>query len=100
MSGDAYLVNARIEPYPGARQDGYDPTRSRRLLLHRSELIKLQQRQDTERLTLVPLELGLVKNLIKLHFAVGKGKRAFEKRRTLREQDLKRETDRAMKLKR
>src|SRR3989339_859417 len=55
IGSEAYLVNAQIFPYIYARPDGYDPKRTRKLLLHKSELIRLKSKIDGANLTLVPL---------------------------------------------
>ena len=92
--GEAWLTNATIAPYAKAgRLDGYDPTRSRRLLLRARELSRLAGKHDAERVTLVPLRMFVHRGLIKVEVALARGKRVFEKRATIK----RREDERRMR---
>ncbi|MDO8621959.1 MAG: SsrA-binding protein SmpB [bacterium] len=92
--GEAWLTNATIPPYEKAgRLEGYEPTRSRRLLLRKSELARLAGKHDTERLTIIPLRLFAHRGLIKVEIALVRGKRVFEKRATIK----RREDERRMR---
>lgn len=91
---ELYLTNANIPfyEYAGVAKN-YDPTRSRKLLLKKSEIRHLIGKARTEGLTLVPIRIYTKKKLLKLEFGVGKGKKKFDKRETI----AKRETERKMK---
>jgi SsrA-binding protein len=95
---ELYLTSAFISPYKqaGLKQIN-DPTRSRKLLLKKSEIRQLIGKVRTEGLTLVPLRLYTKKRLLKLAFAVGKGKKQFDKREDLAKKEAKRNIDRALK---
>jgi SsrA-binding protein len=91
---EAYLINAYIGPYRymGDRE-GYNPERARKLLLRRREIAHLVGKQQEKGLTLVPLSLYTDRSLVKLEFAVARGKKSFDKRRSIRERELKRRLD-------
>jgi SsrA-binding protein len=95
---ELYLTNAFISPYKqaGLKQIN-DPTRARKLLLKKSEIRQLIGKVRTQGLTLVPLRLYTKKRLLKLAFAVGKGKKQFDKREDLAKKEAKRNIDRALK---
>jgi SsrA-binding protein len=95
---ELYLTNAFISPYKqaGLKQIN-DPTRARKLLLKKSEIRQLIGKVRTQGLTLVPLRLYTKKRLLKLAFAVGKGKKQFDKREDLAKREAKRNIDRALK---
>lgn len=93
-----YLTNAYIAPYKQAGLAKIDnPTRPRKLLLKKSEIRQLIGKVRTQGLTLVPLRLYTKKRLLKLAFAVGKGKKKFDKRQDLAKKETKRNIDRALK---
>ncbi|MFO0704554.1 MAG: SsrA-binding protein SmpB [Candidatus Andersenbacteria bacterium] len=100
-NGQASLVNAHIAAYkPAGPQPDYDPTRSRPLLLKRSELRTIVGQLNQKGLTLVPLRAIGVRNLIKIEFAVGRGKRQYEKRDVLRKREADRTINRALRRRR
>lgn len=95
---ELFLTNANIPFYKFAGEiKNYDPTRSRKLLLKKSEIKNLIGKTSVQGLTLVPLCVYTKKRLIKLEFAVGKGKKKFDKRDTLRKRDDKRKMERTIK---
>ena len=92
------MTNANIPPYKFAgNPKDYEPTASRKLLLHKKEIKYLLGKSKTEGLTMVPLSLYTTRNRIKLEFALAKGKKKFDKRETLKKQTAQREMDRRMK---
>ena len=96
--GELMLTNAFIPPYPFAGElPGYDPTRSRKLLLKKSEIRTLIGKVRVNGLTLVPLSVYTKKRLLKLAFAVGKGKKDFDKRSDIGKKEAKRRIDRELK---
>lgn len=88
---EAYLINAKIFPYQYARPEGYDERRTRKLLLHKKEIISLKSKTAGSGLSLVPLALYTKKNLLKLEVGLGKGKKAYEKKEAIKRRDIQRE---------
>jgi SsrA-binding protein len=96
--GEAYLVNASITPYQVANTPkNYDPERPRKLLLSKKELLLLEKKTETERLTAVPLKLYNAGRYIKLSVAIARGKKKQDKRESLKERDSKRDIQRTLK---
>ncbi|MBU1119366.1 SsrA-binding protein SmpB [Patescibacteria group bacterium] len=95
---EAYLTNAHISPYKHAgKLKAYDPTRSRKLLLHKHELNSLIGKLKQKGLTLVPLLLYNKNSRIKLSFGLGKGKKKFDKRDSIKKRDVERKIQRMMR---
>jgi SsrA-binding protein len=96
--GDAYvwLYGMHVSPYPFARI-GHDPTRRRKLLLHRAEIDRLVGKLNEPGLTLVPLKVYFQNGMAKVELAVARGKRQWDKRQAMAERDAKREADRALR---
>jgi SsrA-binding protein len=96
--GELYLTNALIPRYAHAHRDTkHEDSRPRKLLLRKREIRSLIGKSRTEGLTLVPIRLYTKKQLVKLEFAVGKGKKAYDKRSDIGQRDAKRRMERAMK---
>ena len=93
IGSEAYLVNAKIFPYKFSRIENYDEARSRKLLLHKKELVALKSRLDQGKFTLVPTSLYMHNNLIKLEIALAKGKKQYEKKQDLKRRDLDRDAE-------
>ena len=94
LSGEAYLINANI-PVLGAK---LDPTRSRKLLLHKNELISIATKVKQRKLTILPISLYNKKRLIKLELALGKPKKKFEKKEEIKRRDINREIEKEFKV--
>ena len=94
--GQAYLVNAHIHPYQNSSET-ISPTRSRKLLMHKKELLSLATRVATSGLTVVPVAMYNKGNLIKLEIAIAKGKKKWDKREDLKKKSQDREIDIAMR---
>lgn len=94
IGSEAYLVNAQVFPFIYARPDGYDPRRSRKLLLHKKELMSLKGKIEGANLTLIPVSWYTKGPLVKLEIGLARGKKQYEKRESKRRQDMKRELDR------
>jgi SsrA-binding protein len=93
--GEAFLVNANIPPYQAANTPrGYDPTQTRKLLLHKRELNELVGETSEKGLTLVPIRLYTKGSRVKLEFALSRKKKQYDKRAKIRERDIERETRR------
>ncbi len=99
--GEMWLIGAHIAPYAHASTavygDAYDPRRSRKLLLHASEIKKIRQMLDTQGLTLVPLRLFWQRGRVKVALAVARGKKTVDKRETIKRRDEARAVARIFK---
>ena len=96
--GEAWLNGVHISPYSHGSIFNVDPERRRRLLLHKKEILKLQQQADRKGYTLIPLSMYFnPKGRVKIEVGVCRGKKAYDKRASIKERDTKREIDRALK---
>ncbi len=93
IDGEAWLVNAHIHPYSFADNRDYDPHRSRKLLLHKNQLLKISQQIKEKSLTIVPVSCYNTANKIKLEIALARGKKKYEKRETIKRRDIQREVE-------
>ena len=100
VGGELFLLNAQINPYQFAQNDDYDPKRTRKLLLKKNEIAPLAQATAQKGRAIVPLEIELVGNLIKLKIGLGRGKKVYEKREIIKKRDLDREMRRDSKFSR
>jgi SsrA-binding protein len=89
-NGEAYLLQCHISPYSHGNRVNHEPTRTRKLLLHRSELDKLRIKSSQEGRTLVPLRLYFKHGLVKVEIAVGRGKKRHDKRASIAEREAER----------
>jgi len=95
---EAYLLNATISPYQSKNTPSdYEPTRSRKLLLHKKEIKYLIGKSQEKGLTLVPIQVYTKKDKIKLEFGVGRGKRKTDKRELIKKREARREIERKIK---
>lgn len=94
VGSEAFLVNAQIFPFIYVRPEGYDPRRTRKLLLHKKELLSLKGKIDGANLTLIPLSWYTKGPLVKLEVGLARGKKQFEKREVKRRKDQRRELER------
>ncbi len=90
IGNEAYLVNAKIFPYKYARPEGYDEKRTRKLLLHKSEIIALKSRMDGSNLSVIPLSIYTTKSFIKIELGLGKGKKEYQKKEAKKKKDIER----------
>lgn len=90
--GEAWLFNAHISPYSHGNLANHDPLRTRKLLLHRREIDKLEQSAATEGMTLVITRVYVRKSKIKFEVGVAKGKKLYDKRETEMRRIVERET--------
>jgi len=93
IGSEAYLINAKIFPYKYARPEGYDERRSRKLLLHKKEILALKGRTEGSNLTIIPLSIYTTKNFIKVELGLGKGKKEYQKKEAKKKKDIERETE-------
>jgi SsrA-binding protein len=96
--GEAFLVNVHISPYERGHSSNHEVRRERKLLLHKSEIIRLGITIKQKGLTLVPLRLYWKGNRVKLEIGLGKGKRQYDKREAIAARDARREIDRARRI--
>jgi SsrA-binding protein len=97
-NGEAWLWNAHISAYDHAgKYFNHVPTRSRKLLLHKSEIRRLQQKTQAKGLTLVPLRVYLKRGKAKVEVAIARGKKLYDKRDSLATREAGREMERAIK---
>ena len=95
--GELFLVGCRIAPYSHGNQMNHVPERDRKLLLHKREILKLGAKVTGKGLTLVPLRAYLRRGKVKLEIGLGRGKRAHDKRETIKRRDIERETRQALR---
>ncbi len=96
--GEVYLYGCHIDEYEKANQLNHDPTRTRRLLLKRREINKLEQKLSKEPgTTLIPLEIYFKRGFAKVALSLAKGKAAHDKRAAIKERDDKRNMQRALR---
>ena len=95
--GEVYLLNLHISPYDKGNQFNHEPTRTRKLLLHRKEIRRMIGAVERQGLTLVPLELYFKKGIAKVQLALGKGKKLHDKRDDEKRRDDEREMARAVR---
>jgi SsrA-binding protein len=96
---ELFLINAHIAPYTQGNRENHEPLRSRKLLLHESEIDKLWKKLEIRGYSLVPTKMYFKKGRAKIEIAVGKGKKSFDKRASTKERDAKRDVAKAMKSK-
>ncbi len=91
-----YLMNAHISQYDFGNRHNHDPLRPKCLLLHRSEIRRLYGQVKEQGLTLIPLKIYLKGGIIKMELALGRGKKLYDKRQTMKKQDAQRDVERAL----
>jgi SsrA-binding protein len=94
---EAWLYGLHISPYDPASHWNVEPTRNRKLLLHRREIRRLIGATQQEGFTLVPLELYLKDGMVKVGLALARGKKRFDKRDDMKKRDAEREMQRAVR---
>ena len=97
--GEVWLIGAYIPPYGAAARDNHDPERSRKLLMHRSEIERLQGRTHERGLTLVPTRMYFSgpRSRAKIEIALAKGKDLYDKRDSIRTRDMARDVQRELR---
>ena len=98
--GEVYLVGLHISPYDKTAYDNHDPTRKRKLLLHRREIKRLTVKVQERGLTLLPLRLYFKRGLAKLEIGLARGKRQYDKRQDIKKRDHPRQMERATRRRR
>lgn len=97
IGGELFLINAQINPYQFAKNEDYDPKRTRKLLLRKKEIYQLAEASSKKGWNIVPLSFELEHNKIKLVIGLGRGKKQFEKREILKKKAIQRDMERERK---
>lgn len=96
-SGEVLLYNMNISPYEAGNRFNHEPRRTRKLLLHKSEIRKLATKTQEKGFTLIPLKVYLKGGRAKVELALAKGKRLYDKREDIKKRDVMRQVDRVIK---
>jgi len=96
-NNEIYLLNTHISLYEEGNRFNHDEDRTRKLLLHKREILKLKEKLEIEGYTLVPLKIYFVKNKAKVLIGVAKGKKNYNKKETIKERDIQREMEKSLK---
>jgi len=95
--GEVFLFNMHISPYPYAHHFEIEPTRTRKLLLNKKEIKRLIGKTEQKGYSLIPLKVYFSKGWAKVDLALAKGKKKVDKRRAIKERDMKRELEQERK---
>ena len=96
-NGEVFLLNMQISLYDEGNRFNHNETRTRKLLLHKKEILKLNDKIRLDGYTLIPLKLYFKKNIAKIELGLAKGKKDYDKRETIKERDIKRELEKKYK---
>lgn len=96
IGSEIYLVNAKIFQYQPGQVEGYDERRTRKLLLHKRQIISLKSKVEGQGLALIPISMYLKRGFIKIEVGLGKGKKQYEKKEAKKKRDLQRELEREL----
>lgn len=96
-NNEIYLLNAHIAPYEQGNIFNHEETRTRKLLLHKKEILKLSNKITLEGYTLIPLKIYFNKSKAKVLIGLCKGKKTYDKKESLKEKDLQRELNKSTK---
>ncbi len=97
INGEMYLINCHISPYEQGNIFNRDPLRQRKLLMHRREIDQLLGKVQEKGLALTATKIYIKARRVKVQVALARGKKLYDKRRTMKEKDLKRELERDFK---
>ncbi len=95
--GEAWMIGAHISPYEQAGYVTHEPTATRKLLLHKDEIVTLRVQTQQKGLTIVPLRIYLKGRRAKVEIALGRGKKTYDKRATEAARDARRDVEQALK---
>ena len=94
---EMFLLNTHISLYEEGNNFNHEETRTRKLLLHKKEILKLKNKVEMEGYTLIPLKIYFVKQRVKVLIGLAKGKKNYDKRETIKYRDVEREMRKSMK---
>ena len=90
-NGECFILGMHISPYDKGNRFNHDEIRTRKLLLHKGEILKIRDKIEIKGYTLVPIKLYFSKNKAKILLGIGKGKKVYDKRESLKAKDINRE---------
>ena len=96
-NNEIYLLNTHISQYKEGNIFNHDEDRTRKILLHKKEILKLRDKLEIDGYTIVPLKIYFVKNKAKVLLGVAKGKKNYNKKETIKERDIQREMEKSFK---
>lgn len=96
-NGECFILGMHISPYEKGNRFNHDETRTRKLLLHKGEILKIKDKIEIKGYTLVPIKLYFSKNKAKILLGIGKGKKVYDKRESLKEKDINREIKKSLR---
>ena len=96
-NGEAILYNAHISEYDFGNINNHNPTRPRKLLLHKKEILKLKSATESGGMAIIPLKIYFKNALVKVEIGLCRGKHTYDKKQTLKEKDLTRNAEREIK---
>ena len=99
QNGEVYIYGMNISPYEKGNNFNKDPLRIRKLLLHRSEINKMEAKLKEKGLTLVPIKVYFKNSLVKVEIGMARGKKLYDKRQDIAKKDQRREAERDFKVK-
>jgi SsrA-binding protein len=94
---ELFLYNMHISPYEQGNRFNHEPLRTRKLLMHRSEIGRLAGKVREKGYALIPVKIYLMRGLVKVELALARGKKLYDKRESIAERDSKRDMERAFK---
>ncbi|MCL4354908.1 SsrA-binding protein SmpB [Patescibacteria group bacterium] len=94
VGSEVYLINAKIYQYKFAKVENYDEKRTRKLLLHKREIISLKSKIEGSEMTLVPVSLYTKHGVIKIEIGIAKGKKKYQKKEAIKKRDITRDIER------
>ncbi|MGN0371136.1 MAG: SsrA-binding protein SmpB [Butyrivibrio sp.] len=98
-NGEVFIYNMHVSPYEKGNIFNREPLRTRKLLLHKAEINKLEGKSSEKGYTIVPLQVYLKEGKVKLEIGLGKGKKLYDKRDSIAKKDQRRENEREFKVK-
>ena len=97
-NGECFLLNMHIAPYEQGNLFNHEETRTRKLLLHKKEILKLSDKIKLEGFTLIPIKLYITRGKAKILLGVAKGKKKYDKRESIKKRDIERSLAKNFKL--
>lgn len=94
---ELYLLNSYIAEYEQGNRFNHEETRSRKLLAHKKEILKLKSKIEMQGYTIVPLKMYFKNGMLKVLLGVAKGKKNYDKRQSIKDRDLQREMQKSLK---
>ncbi len=96
-NGEMFVYHMNIPHYSFGNRYNHDPDRPRKLLMHKRELLKIRRMQEQQGFIVVPLNVYLKRGIIKVEMGIGKGKKLYDKRDSIKKREAKRQIERSLK---